>query len=56
MYYVLYRVTMYILMLILSTLKIHSIYIDEGSMDLSNCQYIDVDKIQQTSMSLCVNV
>jgi hypothetical protein len=47
---------MYILMLILSTLKIHCIYIDEGSMDFDCRQAFNVDKIQQTSMSLCVNV
>jgi hypothetical protein len=47
---------MYILMLILSTLKIHCIYIDEGSMDSDCRQLLSVDKIQQTPMSLCVNV
>lgn len=50
------RVTMYILMLILSTLKIHSIYIDEGIIDFECRQLLSVDKIQQTPMCLCVNV
>ena len=41
---------------VMINMMMYSIYIDEGSIDLSMCQCIDVDKIQQTPMSLCVNV